>query len=202
MVAKDTLIGIVGAIILVAALTGVFYYEGSQANGAAGSQAYDVAWSSRTVNGPGADGYLEEGNSEDVELNITTRNLTTATFVLEWTDDTGDPDRFRVTVTSPDGAFTNTSEGNSGRITVTIPGVNSVPPETTIYANTMDGAREKAADKYTATRGVGTWVVTVELVNAGDFNPAGTGPPVQEDEGNTWELTSELEAYQPNLELS
>lgn len=198
MVAKDTIIGIVGAVILVAALVGVFYLEGSQ-GGAAGGTPNEVSWTDRSLDGPELSGETEEGSSTNDTLPVPHGNLTTFDVVLTWTDDIGDPDRFRLTVTSPDGALVKEAEGESGRLNVTFPDVNTVPPETTVYGDSEDDARSKVAQQHTRTRGMGNWTVTIELVDAGDFSPIPGGPPAQEDTSNTWELTSEITVYEPEL---
>lgn len=198
MVSKDTLIGIVGAVILVAAMAGVFWYEGANAGGA-GSQRFDVQWSTATMDGPTVEGETQEGESTDETVELTTANITEVSFTLSWSDDVGDPDTFRITVTSPDGSLMNSTEGDSGEIRVAFPGVNDLPPEKTVLADSEEDARAQLADQHTKTLGQGEWQVTIELVEAGDFDPTGQGPPLQEDTGNSWELTTRVTAYEPDV---
>lgn len=198
MVAKDTIIGIVGAVILVAALTGVFYYEGSSAEGADGANEYDLTWDTRTTDGPGVDGETQEEETTTETLTVEAANITEATFTLTWTDDTGSADTFNVTVTSPAGE-TESASGDSEELSVTFENINTVPPDGTVSGDSEEDARSQAADQYTATRGQGDWTVEITCENAGDANPVGTGPAIEEDDGNSWELASELTVYEAQL---
>lgn len=199
MVTKDTIIGVVGAVILVAALTGVFYYEGSSAEGAGGGSQWDVTWATETEEGPSADGSTDEDETTEETLAVSATNMTDATFTLTWTDDQGSPDTFNLTVTSPTGE-TRSAEGDSEEISVTFEGVNEVPEEATVPGDSESEAREQAASQYTSKRGQGDWTVEIACVNAGDTDPVGAGEPIEEDTGNSWELSSELTVYVAQLE--
>lgn len=199
MVAKDTVIGVVGAVILVAALTGVFYYEGSSAEAPTGANEYDLSWASLTTEGPGLEGDTDEGETTTETVTVEADNITDVEVVLTWTDDTGSPDTFNLTVTSPSGE-TRSVTGDSEEISVTFEGINEVPSEDTIAGDSRDDARSQAAHQYTATRGQGDWTVEVTCDEAGDVNPIGAGPPVEEDDGNSWELSSELTVYEAQVQ--
>lgn len=187
---KDTVVGILGAVILVAAMVGIFYYEGTQAPGAVGGGgpggAGGAGGAFRTANatGPGDSGQLAAGASEDLSVNITRANLTAVEFRLEWTDENipqNTPDEFRLAVTSP-GGVTLEATGAQSPVTVRFSPLNEVPTGAAAAPGTV---------------GTGTWRVTVELVSVGQ--PGGLPLPGQvpvSDQGNAWTLASALSYYE------
>lgn len=186
---KDTVVGILGAVILVAAMVAIFYYEGTQvpggaggAGGTGGGAGGNALYRTSTVGGPTASGQ----NTEEVTVDITQANVTAINFTLTWTDDANtDPDTFRVTVTGPTGTtYEGTAEGSDGAegVVVRISPINSVPA---------------AANAAPDTLGQGTWTVSVELVSVGQVGglPLPGQIPVT-DQGNAWDLATDVEMFQ------
>lgn len=156
---RDTVIGIVGVVILVAAMIGVFTYERGQAanlpgtGGGAGNATFSAtapAISAVAVGGSGV---------ANVTLNQT--GMTNVTFTITWTPGQNSIDTVSVSIAP--GATTQMTTGassdpeNDGSIEVTVPIPNTA----------SDG-----------TIGVGPWEITVTFESAALNTPAGQ-PPVQ-----------------------
>lgn len=149
---KDTLVGIVGSALLVAAMVVVFAYERANAaevrdNGEGLTPSIGQASLTGTVN---------VGSSDTKTSDITAVGATNVTFMLTWTASQG-TDTLRLAVTPPAGsditARTSQAE-DDGSITVTVP----VPAD------------------YAAQ---GNWTLKVDFVSAEpDTLPGGVTPPV------------------------
>lgn len=199
---KDTVVGILGAVILVAAMVGIFYYEGTQAPAGAGvatggAGPLSLNWTTSSVAGPSARGQTTEGDSTEERVNVSAANLTRIEFVLEWADDVmnSGPDVFNVTVTSPAGD-TLTGTGRDGRATVTFSPVNPVP--------TATRGSQADLERLRTTNGTGTWLVVIELSDAGDVMVGPLEPPPvpgapTEDTGNEWKLSTRLTSYEAQV---
>ncbi|MGQ0536878.1 MAG: hypothetical protein ACT4PT_12510 [Methanobacteriota archaeon] len=173
---RDTVIGIAGAAILVAAMAAVFYYEGTNAPTGLGGDG-EIVTSSVTVGD--LSGSLGEGETANEAVNVSQHNLTKVEFVLTWSDDDNtDADSFTLRVTSP-GGVSREASGDSGTVTVTFDGVNPTPNGTAVHG----------------MEGLGEWQVEVTLDSAGD-GPAGA--PIQPiaDDGNAWSLEAKGTAYE------
>jgi MFS family permease len=132
-------------------------------------------------------GLLQE-NSETVEaVSVGESNVISITFILTWTDEpdqvygprvyTNQPDTFSLQVQSPDGEESRrvsgaNPEGASGELEVTMEFMPDIDP----YMN-----------------GTGTYNVTIELGDCGDF--FSNGPIGFTDTENSWELSVEYEYY-------
>lgn len=201
---RDTLVGIVGAAILVAAMAGIFWYEGTRGAGTTGSFRFDVEWATAAENGPQTSGNLAEGESTDETVAIEREGLASVDFVLVWTDSVGTGDTFKVTVTSPTGE-TKTAEatndgGAEGEAKVTFTGLNPAPSATSVAGDDEEDAKRRLTEGTGMTGGVGDWMVTIELVQAGDQSaPVPQLPPVTEDPGNDWKLKTVLTVHDPAL---
>lgn len=195
---KDLVIGIVGTLILLTAMVGVFRYEATQ-RGA----SFDLTWSTRTVEGEAVDGGTNEGDASSVVVDLAQLNVTQAEFVLEWTDNlpNSQPDLFNLTVTSPDGR-TRSAQGDSGRVSVVFEDLSIVPEAARLLGSDEEAARAQATRQFSSARAVGAWNVTVTLVQAGDVatTPAGPVPvgPLQ-DGANDWTLRPVLTVYEGQL---
>lgn len=190
---KDTVVGILGAVILVAAMVGIFYYEGTQAPGAtgtpggggaggAGSGAFRLANATLT----GGSGNLAAGGTQDISVNVTQQNVASTTFTLTWTDEANlpqnAPDEFRIVVTPPGGGAPREATGTTSPLTVSFTNVNGQPASATAAPS---------------TNGTGTWMVTVELVTVGQ--PGGLPLPGQvpvSDQGNSFDLAASASYWQ------
>lgn len=150
---KDTLIGIVGSVLLVAAMVIVFAYERANAEVASDGDDDLVASIAQASLG----GSVAVGASDTKTNNITAVGPSNLTFTLTWTASQGS-DTLRLTVTAPSGstgisAMTSPAE-DDGSITVKVP----IPAD---YA------------------GQGLWSVKVDFTQATpDSLPGGVSPPV------------------------
>lgn len=193
---KDLVIGIVGTLILLTAMVGVFRYEAAQ-RGA----SFDVTWEPRAIEAAAIDGGTNEGESTVQSVNVTQANLTAIEFILEWTDNQANtgPDEFTLTVMSPTGE-TRSASGDAGRVSVVFEGIAPTPPEMRLLASDESAARAQALRQYSSTAGMGAWNVTVTLVQAGDATtPAGPAPvpvPQLQDGANDWTLRPILTAFE------
>ncbi len=170
---RDTLTGIVGALILVTAMVGVFWYE---RNTALAAQADTSALQEVVLVGPGLSGSTPVGDSSTDTITLAQNGLTNVTFVLKWTAGAGS-DTMRLVVAPS--AETGMAEGlesspsDTGEITLTFPVANTA----------TDGAA-----------GVGPWQVTVEFVSAstGTAIPPGT-VPMTSDTSVAWTIETSLQ---------
>lgn len=193
---KDLVIGIVGTLILLTAMVGVFRYEASQ-RGA----SFDVTWETRSMEAAAIDGGTNEGESTVESVNLTQANLTRVEFVLEWTDNQANtgPDEFNVTVTSPSGV-TRSASASNGRVSVVFDNLAIVPPDARLLGSDESAARDQALRQYGSTAGMGVWNVTVTLVDAGDTPiPAGGVPGPLQDAANDWTLRPVLTVYEASF---
>jgi hypothetical protein len=146
---KDTVIGIVGSALLVAAMVVVFAYERANAQVATGEDLEPaIAQSSLS-------GSVAVGSSDTKTANITAVGPANVTFHLSWSANNG-RDTLRLTVTPPPGSgmqASTSTPSDSGDITVTIP----VPA---------------------GTENAGNWTVKVDFTAAApDPLPGGIPPP-------------------------
>ena len=150
---KDTLIGIVGALVLVAVMVLVFAYESVNVEAADGTGDDLVA----SIDQASVSGSVAVGSSDSKTDNITAVGPRNLTFTLTWTASQGSA-TLRLTVTPPSGgtdvtAMTSQAE-DDGSITVKVP----IP---------ADYARQ------------GLWTVKVDFTQATpDDLPGGISPPV------------------------
>jgi hypothetical protein len=194
---KDLVIGIVGTLILLTAMVGVFRYEAAQQG-----SSFDVTWASRSVDGAPQEDVAAEGTPLAASVNVTQANLTRVEFVLEWTDDDANtaPDRFNLTVTSPTGESRSAS-ADSGSISLVFEGIASAPPPARLLGSDEAAARAQALRQYASAAGTGAWNVTITLEDAGDVAaPAGQVPvPQLQDVGNTWTLRPVFTFFEATL---
>lgn len=194
---KDTVIGIVGSIVLVAAMIGVFTYERSQAN----AGAFAVTWESVQSDGPSAEGSTPLQQSTETTVDIAQTNLTSVDFTVSWTPTQG-TDTLRVTVTPPEGSGLNATEpveGDSGTITVSVPVPNALPTVDRAAGADESDATARLAQSYASPVGTGTWTITVEFVSASGVIPVPGAPPVGSDTEVAWTAASSLTHYAPAL---
>lgn len=197
---KDLVIGIVGTAILVLAMIGVFRFEAGQPGA-----SYAVTWPTSEVTSAPVEDRTTEGESTVAAVVLNETNVTRVVFDLTWTDDVADsgPDSFEVSIVSPTGEVRN-GTGDNGRIEVVFEGVNAQPTDMTLIGSDDADADARLRAGFTGQRGVGTWNVTVTVVEAGDQavpDPTGTGsvPPIAADNGNEWTLTPKLTVYRAQI---
>lgn len=148
---RDTVIGIVGVVILVAAMVGVFTYERSQAGDLDGGIGAGAANFTASLSGNAGIG---EDNAYQEILNVNQSGLTNMTFTLTWTPGDTSVDTLRLIVAMPNNMTHESEEENDGQITLPI----EIPA---------------------GTDSAGDWQVTVVFVDAQVDSPAGPlDPPV------------------------
>lgn len=190
---KDLVIGIVGTVILVVAMIGVFKYEASRGGGS----SFQVTWAEATAAGPSESGTLQEGASDAKDLDVNATNVTKIEWTLSWTDDVGNNDAFEFVVTSPSGV-NRTGEGSNGKASVVFENLTAMPAEMRILASSEADAEARIARDATTTAAQGVWVVSIRLASApGQASPGGVDVPP--DNGNAWSLTSTLTVYEPRF---
>ncbi len=203
---KDTIVGIVGAVILVGAMVGVFWYEGTQAS-ALGAERFAVNFPNQAGSFPEVKGSTLEGQSTTQTISVDRANLTSLEFSLAWTDDEAGTaaDQFILTVESPDGSISRSKGPATSPISVAIDsatlGQAAPEPKTENGRNEADAASRVAA-AHTGTAGNGNWTVTIEMSQAGKGTcaPQPVGCPAgQGDTGNSWTLKVAYTAYQAQL---
>lgn len=198
---KDTIVGIVGAVALLAAMVGVFKYEGSQAQSTLGSQSFDLTWTTEDAAGPSVDGTSPLRGATEETLVIGDANITRITFTLTWTATAG-ADTLKLTVVPPEGsglAANTSSEENDGELDLVFDIPNTVPPAATVFGNSEEHAKSRLADTNTKLAGTGNWTVTVEFVDATGVVPLPGAPPVQQDQQVSWTVSTTLTQYAPQL---
>ncbi|HVL49639.1 MAG TPA: hypothetical protein VM889_13875 [Candidatus Thermoplasmatota archaeon] len=194
---KDTIVGVVGAVILVIAMIGVFKYEGDQAGSATGGRnAFDVAWSTTDKAGPSADGSVNLKGSADGALKVAEANVTKATFALTWTATNG-KDKLKLTVTSPSGEA-KTAESDTGTVNVAFD-VAPLPPATTARGDDANAAKKGLAPQAGANAAVGEWKLKVEFLDATGIQLHPAQPPIQQDQKVSWKVSSLLTVWEPKV---
>lgn len=198
---RDTIIGIAGAVLLVAAMAGIFKFEGSQPASSLGSAAFDVAWTTADANGPTTTASTPLGDTTETLLDISQTNLTRAKFTVTWTPTQG-TDTLRVVITPPEGSGLGRNEttADSGEAAIEFDVPNALPPEFRLFANDEDQARSRVAEQNTKTVGTGEWTIAVTFESASGVVPVPGLPPVGADTEVQWDVSAILTHYVPELE--
>lgn len=191
---RDTIIGIVGTLLLVSAMVGIFRFEAAQGGGS----SWTVTWETAEVAGPREEGTTAAGVTTPLELAFAQPNVTRNEFLLTWTDDVGSPDAFELRVTNPAGENW-TGASDTGRIRVLIEDLAPMPGEMRILAPSEAEAEARTARDATTRAADGVWGVTVYLPRARGVEAPG-GVEVQPDGGNAWELGTTFTTYVPRFE--
>ena len=170
---RDTVIGIVGVVILVAAMVGVFSYERNQAAGLNGTGGELT-----TVSGPTLSETTAVGATSEQVLALNQTGMTNVTFTLTWSAANG-VDTLQLVVVPPAGSGLNETQSepeSDGSISFTVPVPNT------------------GAD---GQLGVGDWQVSVAFVSAETNLPQQppVGVPGTTDEQVAWELETSIQAY-------
>lgn len=220
MATSDTVVGIVGAIILTGAMVAVFYYENQTVDEGPGTVIGDGAESFTFTyersedparsGGTTLDGHqasLAEGAEKKWEFDVPAYAWN-VTATIEW-EETGDtaattplasgPDTFSLHIVSPTGVEYDPQEGSGGKLTsfhFHATEEDVTPPEKTVVvrADSEADAREKLDNSTDEAHGKGTWTAVVELVDTG------SGPSADQDAGNEYTITVAYEYWEPVLE--
>lgn len=171
---KDTVIGLVGVIVLVAAMVGVFRFEQGQVAGLTTASAFSLA--NETLDA--VSGTVAVGATESHLVNVTQANVTRVSFTVTWTPGQGSTDLVNVTVRPPEGMEAGgQQESDSGSVTVTVDVPNGRPAGAPL------------------TLGMAEWKVDVKFVSS--QGPAPAGLPVLADTSLSYALETVVTSWQP-----
>ncbi len=216
---SDTVVGIIGAVILTGAMVAVFYYEnqaGTDAPGASigtGAETFTFVYEEATTRAIDAETQAELAvgatRTHTFQVPAYAYNVSAT---IEWTD--GDqpigglgqtasgPDEFKITLISPSGVRYDPQEGTSPLTSFHFHAteVDVTPPQTTVVVRGDDAAAAETqlAESTADAHGVGTWTVEVNMTNVND----NTGRPVGADAGNDYTLTVVYEHWKPVLQTA
>lgn len=184
------------ALVLLAGLVGVLAFTGGDSQ----SQplAYDVSWPVEPGPSRMRSGELQEGRNDSYTLELDRENVTQVSVELNWTDDVGEPDRFRLWVLPPN-ASAASNESTNGSITLAFD-YPTLPDTETITAPNRSQAREHAME-YSTSEGTGDWSVRVTLVNAPGRQPVPDAPQLETepDGSNSYNLTFSHDAFRAEI---
>ncbi|MHB8605144.1 MAG: hypothetical protein ACYDCK_07775 [Thermoplasmatota archaeon] len=195
------LLGVIGAVVLLAAMVGVFWYEGSGGASTIGSKSFAVSWASADNPGPSGKGTSNLGASGEAQVNVSTPNLTRLAFTVTWAATNG-KDTVKVTITPPagvPGGNRTFGPASSGRADIAFDLPTTLPATSTIFADTESLALARLAPTHTATLGEGAWKVVVAFTDASGVDPLPMGPPLQQDQTVAWDVKSVASVYAPTL---
>lgn len=180
------------ALALLAALVAVLALTGGDAE--ATPLAYEVDWPVEQGPSTMKEGDLEEGRNETHTFDLERANVTFVTVELDWTDDVGDPDEFRLEATPPNGTTVSNVSRNE-TIELTFP-LREPPQLNVVEAMNRSHARGQVADEATAD-GQGDWEVRVSLQDAPGRRPVSGAPALETepDGSNSYNLTFSHRAY-------
>lgn len=187
---RDTAVGMVGAVVLIAAMSGVFFYERNQFD------TYEVSWEVREAAAASQSGSLDEEGADSYAFVAEAQRISTVRASLSWTDEDGEPDTFAVTVEGPEGEHTETKEASSSPLEIDVP-IAEAPGVETAAARTLEDAREQLNASASWTDGSGEWSVRVELVDAPGRQVG--GQETMEDGSQDYQLDFVVERWEPVL---
>lgn len=171
---RDTLTGVVGALVLVGAMVGVFLYERANAAEAGIGNPSDspLPLVNATAPGPSTTGVAALGGDTTKVLPISQGNLTRVAFTVTWTATNG-KNTLQVRVEPPAGAGpaveSEAEDDGSLEVAVTLPSNLTAPHQA----------------------GTGDWKVTVAYLRGTGLVPAAP-QPLQPDPSVQWNLATEL----------
>lgn len=212
MVSTDTVIGVVGAVVLAGAMVAVFYYESQNPTldtaGAVGegSNTYAVTWNETAMqaSAAGPDVAVNAPQEHDVDIPAFTRLVT---IWLNWTDTDARPeqarsgeDEFELTVTDQNGTeICAPSSNDDGSIECnwTNSSVEQPDEPDRVRGNNTAEAQSNLDEALDGSR---TWTVTVRLVNTNEPLPGPLGATGQLDDSNTYRLEWRFLHWMPELE--
>lgn len=159
------LLGAAG-LVLVAALVAVLAFTGGEAEDT--ELAYQVSWPVEPGPATVRSSQLDEGRNESYEFELDRSNVTEVTVQLGWDDDVGQPDRFRLSVTPPNGSTVEeTSRNESINLTFEF---DDPPDLETVQARNSSEASQRLRQEAT-DGGRGTWQAQVTLEDAPGRRP-------------------------------
>lgn len=173
---RDTIIGIVGVVILVAAMVGVFTYESGQAANLVPGEFVLATLAGPTLEGTTA---LDAETAEAITVSQT--NMTNLTFTLSWSSTATAQNTLQLEIRPANG--TGLTEGfvseaeSDGEISITLPIGNEKPTSGPL------------------ARGVGDYEILVRFL---DSRPPGAPiqPPQPVPPTASWTLATSIDAYE------
>lgn len=211
---KDTLVGVFGAVILVAAMIGVFYYEGSQpaVPGGGGALTFNVVWQTSRVDGPGAEGDAALNQAENAAVSVAQRNVTRAEFTFTWAASNCDPSdvtqafppspgNVRLTVDGPGAIPAKSDTKDTGEIRLAVENLTSPPTVGTVQADSEADAAARLSTEHSSAAGTGDWALTIELLNGGESRDPNALIPqaLATCSGITWQVSSGVTVYRATV---
>lgn len=185
---RDTWTGVLGAVVLVAAMAGVFLYERGQ------FQEYAVTWEATEAGSESASGAaLAEGTSRTHTFPVEADGLAQVRVRLAWTDDVAPADTFRLSVEGPDDLAGGPATGASSPQDLAVE-VNPMPATSTATGRSLEEAEAQVRDGAGSTLGGGEWRVVVALVSA-----PGGALPTEADGTQGYALTFAWDVWEPTL---
>lgn len=178
---------------LVAAMSGVFFYERSQFS------TYEVDWQSQQAGTTTEGGSLDEGASQDHTVTIDAERLSTVRVRLTWSDDVGEPDTFELAVNGPNGTYSGGDASASSPLEVEVP-IHEDPGTTTASGRSLEDAHGQANATASWTDGTGAWTVTVTLANAPGEQAPVADAETTEDGSQDYQVTVIYEQWTPSLQ--
>lgn len=199
-VSRDTLTGILGAAVLVAAMGGVFLFERGQ------FQTYDVTWAMEEAGSRDVDGTtLQEGDDRTHTVNLAEgdlldeRALARVQATVTWSDTVGDADTFAVSIEGPDAPSAGPERGDGGSVSVQTD-VGEAPGVTQVAARSADDAIDQAAASLDTGQGLGDWTVQVTLEDAPGEPDDGVPVTMEEADGSqAYSLTVTWDVWEPDV---
>ena len=176
---RDTVIGIVGAVILVAAMVGVFQYERTRAPDSLSGLVL------QTVPIANATGATVVTATSEEAINVTQANMTNVTFALKWT-------------VPPPAPGAPASQATVSLEIVPPPGVNATGERAAQAASGSVEVKLQLPNPKPAsgpvTLGMGGWTAKIKFVSS--TSPTGA-LPVPQNEQIQWTLTGTAQAWEP-----
>lgn len=215
MVSSDTVVGIVGAVILTGAMIAVFYYENTNADDTDGdgligegdqtftftyvqSNATAVAGESKTIG--------SIGSSQEVTFTLPAYVFDLQATVT-WSDDDAAPEQLRtsedtlkVELINEAGTVLEMDENANGEITLShghgASDTNTTPPQkrVRVAADSEEEARQQLQEATADVHGAGTWTLRVTLVSTGSEPGA-----AQRDATQDFSVTVDYSFWEPQL---
>ncbi|MDX1611499.1 MAG: hypothetical protein R3185_03955 [Candidatus Thermoplasmatota archaeon] len=184
--------------VLVLGLVGVLVYEAGRTPDP--SLTFPVTWSTSPAGGQERQGDLEEEENETFTFQLGSPNVTSVQVALTWTDDSGDPDRFNLSVVGPDGIEPVRRNGSNGSVVLRIP-VAPVPTVEQAQGPSRDRVEASLARSHASSAGVGGWQVTVGLEDAPGQRPVPQAQDLetQPDGSNSFVLTFSYTVYRAQV---
>lgn len=159
-ISRDAIIGIVGAVVLISAMGGVFLYERSQFD------AYEVSWAATEVDSSTQTATLTEGVSESWTFTAENRKMAEAMVGASW----GGEATVSVNVEGPGEGLIGSQQASSSPLDIDI-SVQDAPSISSVTARSEEDATAQLNGTVDWRDASGDWTVTVTLEEAPEDLP-------------------------------